>query len=284
MTTLPPKRAPVTLNRLHQLITALAKQSGLPARRLNMRVASMMLAGALSRLLDDDGEPTVVTKGGIAMELRMGAQARATQDFDVVLRADPETLVDHLERAFEEPYQGFTFTAGQPEPLELRPKVRRLAVRVFFGTRIFTTLMVEVAPVEAGADEFEALPAHDLSDIGLKGPESVPVLALPGQLAQKVHALTKVPLREDGENVRFRDLIDLQLLEALAGEDLADVRAACETVFAGRDQQPWPPTITIYSSWPAGYSAMATELGMSITDVREAADEVSAFIARIADA
>lgn len=33
------------------------QDSGLPVRRLNLRVASMMLAGALARVLDDDGAP-----------------------------------------------------------------------------------------------------------------------------------------------------------------------------------------------------------------------------------
>lgn len=63
MTELPPK----TLNRLQQLITELEKQSGLPVRRLNTRVASMMLAGGLSRLVDEAGQPRFLTKGGTAI-------------------------------------------------------------------------------------------------------------------------------------------------------------------------------------------------------------------------
>jgi hypothetical protein len=44
----PPKR-PKTLNRLQQLITEWERESGQPVRRLNLRVASTMLAGALRR-------------------------------------------------------------------------------------------------------------------------------------------------------------------------------------------------------------------------------------------
>lgn len=40
----PPKR-PKTVNRLQQLITEWERESGQPVRRLNLRVASMMLAG-----------------------------------------------------------------------------------------------------------------------------------------------------------------------------------------------------------------------------------------------
>jgi hypothetical protein len=93
VTELPPKNPPKTLNRLRQLITELEKQSGLPVRRLNMRVASMMLAGALSRLVDEEGRPKFLTKGGIAIELRLLDQARASQDVDIVLLGNPEELL-----------------------------------------------------------------------------------------------------------------------------------------------------------------------------------------------
>lgn len=284
MTTLPPRKPPVTLNRLQQLLTEAEKQTGQPVRRLNMRVASMMLAGALSRLLDDAGEPTFLTKGGLGMELRMGDQARATQDVDIVLRGDPGTLIDNFEQALDEPYEGFVFIAGEPEPLPRRPDVQRVMVRVVFGGKVFTTLAVEVAPVEAGGDEFERVPAHDLSDIGLRGPESIPVLALHWQIAQKLHAVTGAPLQANGENVRFRDLIDLQLLEVLASSSLRRAREACVAVFAHRDEQSWPPEITIYPSWPEGYRAMAAELEMPITDVSDAVTAVAAFIDRIDNA
>lgn len=66
-----PKR-PKTKARLEQLITQWQKDSGQPVARLNLRVAAMMLAGALARVVDDDGDVVFATKGGVAMELRMG--------------------------------------------------------------------------------------------------------------------------------------------------------------------------------------------------------------------
>jgi hypothetical protein len=85
-----PKR-PKTVNRLQQLITEWERESGQPVRRLNLRVASMMLAGALRRAVDDDGAVVFVTRGGVAMELRAGEKARVTGDVDLVLRGDPES-------------------------------------------------------------------------------------------------------------------------------------------------------------------------------------------------
>jgi hypothetical protein len=90
----PPKR-PKTVNRLQQLITEWERESGQPVRRLNLKVASMMLAGALRRAVDDDGAVVFVTRGGVAMELRAGEKARVTGDVDLILRGDPESLLVH---------------------------------------------------------------------------------------------------------------------------------------------------------------------------------------------
>ena len=48
---------------------------------------------------------------------------------------------------------------------------------------------------EAGGDEIEEIPAHDLGTIGLDDPEIIPVLATRWQIAQKLHAVTEPPLR-----------------------------------------------------------------------------------------
>jgi len=284
--TLPPRKAPTTVNRLRQLLTELEKQSGIPVRRLNLRVSSMMLAGALSRLNDDQGQPVFIVKGGVAIELRLQDDARTTRDVDVILIGDPETLPDRLEEAFEGPYEGFEFIAGEPEPLELRPHIRRVMIQVLFNGKNFNTLQVEVAPDEAGADEFERVDAHDLSKIGLKGPDKVPVLRLPWQIAQKLHAVTEEPQDDEKENIRYWDLIDLQLLEALAQKtSIAEIREACEQTFAVRDQQAWPPVIKAYASWAEDYTKVAEETaGLSVTDVNGAVSVVQGFVDRIAAA
>lgn len=273
----PPKR-PKTVNRLQQLITEWERESGQPVRRLNLRVASMMLAGALRRAVDDDGAVVFVTRGGVAMELRAGEKARATGDVDLVLRGDPESLLEHLDASLADDYEGFSFERNEPQPLELRPYVHRTRVKVAFRTKPFMTLVVEVAPVEAGGDEIEEIAAHDLSTIGLEGPDVIPVLAVRWQIAQKLHAVTEPPLRPGGENSRYWDLIDLQLLQALTGENLALVKDACQRIFAARGQQSWPPYITTYPDWSDRYSTMASSLDIPVTDLNEAVEVVHAFI------
>jgi Nucleotidyl transferase AbiEii toxin, Type IV TA system len=277
---MPPKR-PKTVNRLQRLITDWERETGQPVRRLNLRVASMMLAGALARTVDDDGAAVFITRGGVAMELRAGEKARVTGDVDLILRGEQATLLTRLDAVLADDYEEFSFERNEPAPLELRPHVQRVRIKVAFRTKPFMTIVAEIAPVEAGGDEIEEIPAHDLSTIGLDGPEIIPVLATRWQIAQKLHAVTEPPLRPGAENPRYWDLIDLQLLEALTAEDLAPVKDACKRTFAARRQQPWPPQITIYPDWPDRYAAMAKSLDMPITDVNQAVETIHAFVRQI---
>lgn len=252
----------------------------MPVRRLNLRVAAMMLAGALGRVNDDRDSPVFLTRGGVAMELRTGEKARVTRDVDFVLRGEPSSLIAHLDAAFAKDYEEFSFERDAPEPLELRPHVQRVRVKIAFRSKPFMTAVVEVAPVEA-AEQPERLPGHDLSTVGLDAPEAIPVLAMPWQIAQKLHAVSEPPLRPGAENARYWDLIDLQLLQAIAEENLAPVKEACVQTFTTRAQQAWPPRIAIYPDWAERYTTMATSLDMPITDVKEAVGAIHDFIRRI---
>jgi len=274
-----PKR-PKTKARLEQLVTQWQKDSGQPVARLNLRIAAMMLAGALARITDEDGEAMFATKGGVAMELRMKDRARATRDVDLVLRGDPAVLADLLDAGLREPYNDFTFRRGEIAKLPLRPGVQTLRVQVAFAGKILCSPQLEIAPVETGHEEFVAIPGYDLMPVGIEGPDLVPVLAERWQIAQKLHAVTE-RFPDGRENPRFRDLIDLQLLQSLEPA-LDAVLDACERVFAARGQQPWPPVVEAPASWATGYTALASDLGLAMLDVTEAVDAIRGFIDEIA--
>ena len=68
--------------------------------------------------------------------------------------------------------------------------------------------------------------------VGLPTSDPVPCMTLPWQIAQKMHACTD-PVGEPRTNDRAHDLVDLQLFEALMGEEpLGEARSACAAVFA----------------------------------------------------
>jgi len=122
----------------------------------------------------------------------------------------------------------------------------------------------------------------DLHPVGLQGPEVVLVLDEHWQIAQKLHALTEQPA--DGkENPRYRDLIDLQLLQTL-NPDPATVRDACEQVFTTRAEQPWPPALHIEPGWPENYTVLADKIGFTPNNIDEAAQAIRSYIEEIASA
>ncbi len=278
----PQPKPPKTKVRLEQLITQWQKDSGQPVARLNLRIAAMMLAGALARVSDPDGEGVFATKGGIAMELRLGDRARATRDVDIVMRGDTDQLAGLLDAGLREPYEGFTFRRGAIDDLPTRPDVKKTRVQVSFAGRSLTSLQLEIAPLDTGDEEFTALPGPSFGAVGLSGPDVVMVLAERWQIAQKLHAVTET-FPDGRENPRFRDLIDLQLLEAFE-PDLASVRDACERVFAARKQHAWPTSLVAQPSWGNAYEVMARDLDFAVTDVDEAVRAVRSFIERIAAA
>lgn len=242
----------------------------------------MMLAGALARVSDPDGEGVFATKGGIAMELRLGDRARATRDVDIVMRGDTDQLAALLDAGLRESYEGFTFRRGAIDDLPTRPHVKKTRVQVSFAGRSLTSLQLEIAPLDTGDEEFTPLPGPNLRAVGLSGPDVVMVLAERWQIAQKLHAVTET-FPDGRENPRFRDLIDLRLLEAFEPE-LASVRDACERVFAARNQHAWPPTLVAQPSWGDAYAIMARDLDFAVSDVNEAVRAVRSFIERIAGA
>jgi hypothetical protein len=271
---------PKTKARLEQLITQWQKDSGKPVSLLNLRIASMMLAGALARLTDPNGDGVFAIKGGVAMELRMGDRARATRDVDLIMRPDPTQLAAVLDDGLREPYHGFSFRRDALADLPSRPHVKKTRVQVSFAGRSLTTLQLEIAPPDTGDEEFTEIAAVDLTAVGLHGPDVVLVLAERWQIAQKLHAVTE-QFPDRRENPRFRDLIDLQLLEAFE-PDLAAVRDASERVFEARGQHAWPPAVVVQPSWPAAYRALADALAFPVNDVAEAVRVVQDFVDRIA--
>ena len=122
-----------------------------------------------------------------------------------------------------------------------------------------------------------------LSVFGLEDVDPVALLPLPYQIAQKIHACTEVKVGKD--NDRFRDLVDLILLDELVvDKDLPSVREACVEVFSIRATHPWPPKVVIYPLWPDQYRALAKSMGFPVTEVADAAVAVEAMIKRISRA
>lgn len=277
----PREKQPSNVQHLQKVVNEAANAKGVLAGRLQHWISTMALLGALARTNVDREEPNqgLLLKGGVAMELRLGLEARATKDVDFVFHGPPDLLLEDLDEAFAEPYSGFAFERGEPEQIRGTGSYR-FNVKLYYGERrqSWQTLQVEVSPAEIDPLESDDVPAIGIDDLGLNGPKTVPCLSLRFQIAQKIHACTE--RFDENENDRSRDLIDLILLRDLV-DDLSAVREACTTTFERRDNHSWPPELTIEPSWPDAYAAEATRYGFEVQIVEEAADLVRTFIAEI---
>jgi hypothetical protein len=286
--TTPYPTPPSNLRSLRDRLTHVSRREGLSFGRLQQHVGVLVVTQFMSDLTDDSGYPQLLVKGGSALELRRGiAQSRASKDLDAVTSHDIYIVHELLAAKARIGWEGFTAVLTEPEPIMvpgLVLKPQRFIAKVNYQGRPFVSVPIEVSPVEAGNTEgvdWAHSPAFAL--VGLPDPRPIPCMTLDWQIAQKLHAVTAV-LPGERRNDRAHDLVDLQILEALIGDrPLSAVRTACVTVFEVRDEQAWPPSITIPPHWPVVYAKAlesVSRLGLA-GDVYGAAERVGALIERI---
>lgn len=270
-----PDQTPTQKAHLERLVAHYAQLTGLAPIRVRRWISVMVLLGALDRSRESD--PLFLLKGGVAIELRVGGGARATKDVDLVFFGDPERLEEILDEDLREPYSVFSFERKEVETRG-EGRFRQVDVKLLFRTRSWATLKLEVAQPDSRATDGEEVEAIPIDEFGIEGPRIVRCLSLRYQIAQKIHAVTQH--FEEGENERFRDLIDLIICRDLVG-DLGEVREACIDTFDSRSLHTWPPTLMVPDSWAEPYMALAEDMDFPITDVGDAAAQVHEFISDI---
>ena len=277
-----PTGPPPSAGVLARYVQAYAREAGVSEGRVRGWISYMVMAGALERAAAS-GQPRFMVKGGIALELRLRYRARATKDIDVVLQHVDADLARTLERAMTgDAYQGFTFRR-KGEPLLLDNGTVNLEFAVSYRGGAWTTIAVDIARAEPGESEIEWLPAIPLTDaFGITGPVDLPCLPLRLHIAQKLHGMT-LPPRAGRRNERFRDLIDLLLMEELVA-DYRGLREACETIFRNRGTHDWPPTLVVPPHWVDPFARLAEDLDLPVADAEAGMMRVQAFVERILSA
>jgi hypothetical protein len=278
-----PAGPPPSAGVLAKYARAYAQDLGVREGRVRAWISYMILAGLLERSAGGAGGSRFTVKGGVALELRLRTRARATKDIDMVLHDPDAELVRALERAVVAgDYQGFAFHR-KGEPLYLENGTVSMELAVTYRSAAWTTITVDVARAEPGEEEIELVPAIALEDVfGIAGPVDLPCLPLRLHIAQKLHGMT-LPVRPGKRNERFRDLVDLLLLEELV-TDYAGLREACEQVFRLRGTHDWPPPLELPPHWVEPFARLARELELPVADAEDAMRRVRAFVDRIKSA
>ncbi len=277
-----PANRPPSAGVLAKYAQAYAREAGVSEGRVRAWIAYMILAGVLERAADG-GAPRFSVKGGVALELRLGDRARTTKDIDVVLQHPDADLARTLERALTgEDYQGFSFRR-KGESLLLDNGTINMEFAASDRGGAWTSVTVDIARAEPGEAEVEWVRAISLTDaFGVTGPIELPCLPLRFHIAQKLHGMT-LPPRSGKRNERFRDLIDLLLMEALV-TDYVGLRNACESVFRTRSTHDWPPPLDVPPHWIEPFARMAADLELPLADAEEGMNRVRAFVTRILSA
>ena len=223
---------------------------GRDALRLSRALANVVVAQML---------PDGVVKGGSSLMFRYGGNAtRYTRDMDTARVMSLDAYLDKLEAALGVGWNGFTGRlqrieppqpAGVPQGYVMVPYDIKLA----YNDRSWQTVRIEIGHNEIGdADEAEMEDVADLASmmerLGFPRPNQVPVMKLPYQIAQKLHAVTT-----EGTD-RPHDLVDLQLICRHSKVDFAASKEICVRLFDYRRRQPWPPTVTKGEGWDSLYA------------------------------
>jgi len=243
---------------LERRITLLANERGTTAARLRRLVGFAVLCETLSEASARGIIPLFFVKGGVAIELRLGLLARATRDLDIGLCVPPGELLPLFDAALEVGFGDFRLRR-RGEARVLDNSVLVLEIAVDYLSRPWATVEVDLA--SASLDwETDSVPPIAFSELGLESPRAVPCLAIPAQIAQKIHALTE-PEPRGRANPRARDVLDVLLLVHRIQINHIAVRAACERVFAEREGHAWP----IYSfSFPPAWHSILAELAREV--------------------
>ena len=285
---LPPK----TKGALLQAINACGTKLNMGPDWVQRWLSFTIVADALASYAPS-GTPVFEFKGGAAIEMRMrrlipaGAPAadtaptitpRATKDLDATFRGEMKDLVSAVEAALGEPRHGFSFrteveTPDAPHMVRFRVRVSYLVKGVGgLAPQELNSVKLEVSRYEGTHYPPDMVPAFSLEPFGIEGPEYLPCMALPKQIAQKLHAVTEV-LDDGKENDRFRDLVDIVMLSVLVPPS-AELRAVCEETFHIRGKHGWPPNIVTYPDWVEPMEQRAEEMGLD----QKTAEEIVLYV------
>jgi len=191
------------------------------------------------------------------MELRFQQAARPSQDIDVSLPVPREGIVEMFRTALQKEWDGFSFRSrGAVRPLKT---VEQLQVEVFYRGAEWTVLIVELGV--GGNTNVEFIEPYDFTTIGLRAALPVPCLNRFEQIAQKLHAATE-PLEK---NMRYRDLVDIYLLDTLLEHDDRALRNYVRQIFRDRKTHEVPGCLARNPAWHDLLETMLKELRLQVT-------------------
>jgi hypothetical protein len=245
-------------------------QAGVPLVRLRKMVAFDRF---LARLIQSSPDEWVL-KGGLALQLRLEEGARTTKDIDLLDLANQEDIHRALlDAGALDLGDWFVFEVARP----VRPSMENFAGIRFRVRSLLEEFHLDVGvgdPI-VGTVEFLSTPAL-LEFAGIQ-PTVVPCYPVTQQIAEKVHALTR--LHASGERSRVKDLVDILLMAELGEIDADLLMQALQATFDARRTHSLPVVFPdVPESWTIAFRKMADEIGLRYRSSEDASNAVKRFL------
>ena len=273
------RKPPGSLNELQRRITQFAKAHGEAVPRVQHRVCSVAFCALLDSACVAGIIPMYFIKGGMAMELRFGMRARASQDLDVGIVGNFEELLPLFYRVLAIGFDAFTFRAAGETFME-QAQTYRIAVRIQYSGQAFGKLQVDLNRANFEVAPSETLDIMLLGELGLPAPIRISLLDQTMQIAQKIHGATEAST-EQYCNRRYRDVIDVFIALEHSNISLPSLRETCIEEFARRSKQAWPPRVSRTPDWQDGLRDEARRVGFHTDNPGDLAESFDAFIEAI---
>jgi hypothetical protein len=250
-------------------------QTGIPLVWLRKMVAFDRFLARLFALYPDKW----VVKGGLALQLRLGGKARTTKDIDVLALAYRQNIYPALRDAG-------ALDLGDWFLFEVERSAKdsaddfgglRFQVRVLLDGRAFEIFHIDVGAGDPVLEAPENLATPDLLQFADIQPTIVPCYPLTQQIAEKLHAYTRI--HPSGESSRVKDFIDMLLIAQLGTIDGVKLFQALAATFDGRGTHPLPTKLPDPpKDWRRSFGKMAGDVGLSYVTFDEAVNALRQFL------
>lgn len=271
-----------TAGAFRQALEERLRQQSLAGNQVLTRLRKMVAFDRfLARLVGKEPKAWII-KGGFAIQLRLGEQARTTKDIDVAIMKDwtrEETTAHLREVASVDLRDWFEFEVGEPAEAATGAPGQgfRFPVRCLLDGRQFENFHIDVGYGDPILDKPERVTGSNLLEFAGIAPVSVWCYPLTTQVAEKLHTYTRS--YASGPTSRARDLADILLAASVASFSSSKLREAIEATFQAREthgvpaNMPDPPELL-----SAPYRKLARELDLAWPTIREARQAVAQFL------
>lgn len=260
---------------LEDRLRTMSLETGAPLVRLRKMVAFDRF---LSRLFSLGSDQWVV-KGGFALQLRLGANARTTKDIDLLVMDETQKIFPQLRNTGAINLgDWFTFEVmDATHPRSDNIGGLRYHLHSLLDGRTFERFHIDIGvgdPLLAPVEYLEIPPL--LTFAGIE-PTIVPCYPITQQIAEKYHAFTRPHV--SGVSSRVKDLVDILLLAEMGEFDSTNLRDAVQATFDDCRTHELPLEVPLPSKdWTRPFQKMAQEVGLKITVLSDAGVALRKFL------